>query len=460
MKQFLALLFLLISTCNLHAQNKLPELKVKKGDRYISDQNGKPFFWLGDTAWELLHRLSFEEAKMYLKNRADKGFNVVLAVIGADFEGSNVPNKYGDIVFENNDPTKPVEKYFKHVDRVVEEANKLGIYMGLLPTWGDKFSKKWDYGPEILTPENAKVYGDFLAKRYKSKGVIWVLGGDRDPENEKHTAIINAMATSIRKVAGGSQLITYHPTGASYSSKHFHNSDWLDLNLVQSGHNFRNLKNYTMIRKDYAKTPPKPTIDAEPRYEDHAINWKPENGYFNDFDVRQAAWWSFLSGAAGHTYGCHPVWQMFNNALHKPMSFAKTNWQQAIDLPGAFDMGYVRKLADSHPWETLVPNQEIIKNENPENGGYQIGALSAAKDFAFIYSPLGLPLSINLTKFSAKTLLVYWFNPRDGSSLKIGEYGNNKTEEFKPYAAGPDTDWVLVIDDATKPWAGYNLKKQ
>jgi hypothetical protein len=157
MKQFLLILFFcLLCHDQAFSQKNLPALSVKKGERYIVDANGKPFFWLGDTAWELFHRLTFEEAKMYLENRAKKGYNVILAVANAEFGGMHIPNRNGDEAFDNYDPTKPNEKYFQHVDKVIAEANKLGIYIALLPTWGDKFNKKWDPGPEMFTPENCE----------------------------------------------------------------------------------------------------------------------------------------------------------------------------------------------------------------------------------------------------------------------------------------------------------------
>jgi hypothetical protein len=54
-----------------------------------------------------------------------------------------------------------------------------------------------------------------------------------------------------------------------------------------------------MIAHDYALSPPKPCLDAEPRYEDHPVGtpkWDPdaEPVYFNDFDVRKAAYWAFI----------------------------------------------------------------------------------------------------------------------------------------------------------------------
>lgn len=45
-------------------------VKVSANGRYLLTLDNQPFFWLGDTAWELFHRLNREEAVEYLKNRA------------------------------------------------------------------------------------------------------------------------------------------------------------------------------------------------------------------------------------------------------------------------------------------------------------------------------------------------------------------------------------------------------
>src|SRR5262245_509374 len=52
------------------------KLKVSDNQRFLVTGDGQPFFWLGDTAWELFHRLNREEANQYLRDRAQKGFTV------------------------------------------------------------------------------------------------------------------------------------------------------------------------------------------------------------------------------------------------------------------------------------------------------------------------------------------------------------------------------------------------
>jgi hypothetical protein len=136
------------STASLCAAGA-PRLQVNENHRFLVKEDGQPFFYLGDTAWELFHRLNREEATRYLENRARKGFTVIQAVALAELDGLNAPNPYGYIPLTDNDPTKPAVRegpdndYWDHVDFVVDKAEQLGLFIGFLPTWGDKWNKKW-----------------------------------------------------------------------------------------------------------------------------------------------------------------------------------------------------------------------------------------------------------------------------------------------------------------------------
>jgi hypothetical protein len=90
-----------------------PRLKISENRRYIQYEDGRPFFYLGDTAWELFHRLNREEAMQYLTNRERKGFTVIQAVALAQLGGLTVPNPYGDLPLAGKDPAKPNEAYFR-----------------------------------------------------------------------------------------------------------------------------------------------------------------------------------------------------------------------------------------------------------------------------------------------------------------------------------------------------------
>lgn len=99
----------------------------------LAEEDGSPFFYRGDTAWELFHRLNRGEASCYLQDRASKGFNLIQAEDLAELEGLNMPNAYGDVPLLQKDIHKPNEKYFEHVYYIIDKASDLGMYIGLLP---------------------------------------------------------------------------------------------------------------------------------------------------------------------------------------------------------------------------------------------------------------------------------------------------------------------------------------
>jgi hypothetical protein len=98
------------------------KLQVSSNGRFLQFENGEPLFYPGETAWELFHRLSYTEAERFLENRRQKGF------------------------------------------AVIRLAASKGLFMGLLPAWGDKVDQQWGAGPVIFHQENACSYGQPLIR--------------------------------------------------------------------------------------------------------------------------------------------------------------------------------------------------------------------------------------------------------------------------------------------------------
>src|SRR6266850_2175682 len=89
------LLVVLFSMLSLAASSqaswKHGRLEVTEDGHYLQYEDHTPFFWLGDTAWELFHRLTKEDIRKYLENRRKKGFTVIQSVILAEFNGLKKP---------------------------------------------------------------------------------------------------------------------------------------------------------------------------------------------------------------------------------------------------------------------------------------------------------------------------------------------------------------------------------
>ncbi len=433
---------------------RLPKLRVFQepshsgSGRFLVTERGTPFFYLGDTAWELFHRLNREEAEHYLRDRARKGFTVIQAVVLAELDGLGTPNPYGHTPLHENDPTRPNEAYFQHVDAIVNLAESLRLFVGMLPTWGDKFNKRWGVGPEIFTPENARIYGEFLGRRYRNKPIIWILGGDRPVENEKHRAIVRAMAEGLRAGDEGAHLITYHPMGGMSSSQALHTEPWLDFNMLQSGHSHRYHPNDEMIERDYSLQPVKPCMDGEPNYEHHPIGFNPENERFVAFDVRRATYLALFAGAHGHTYGCHEIWQFYDPAKHQPITGARLDWRSALQLPAASQVQYAKRLVLSRPMLMRVPDQSLIRSEVGTGRTRIRAARGADGSYAFLYCPHSAPITVGLDRLEGRQVVAWWYDPRTGKAQQIGTFDRKGERTFlPPENAEPDTDWVLVLDE-------------
>ncbi len=439
----------------------LPSVRVSENGRFLITEDGSPFFYLGDTAWELFHRLTLEEADLYLTVRSNQGFNVVQAVILAELDGLHTPNANGHIPLIGDDPTKPNEYYFRHVDSIIRLAEKKGIYMGILPTWGDKVhSGLWGIGPAIFDKNNAYLYGKFLGERYRDfNNIVWILGGDRPGEG--YEDIWTSMAKGISDGLGRKPIITYHPTGGQSSSQWFHNMEWLSFNMWQSGHCLVDAPNWDMIRSDYDKTPIKPVIDGEPNYEGHPIDpylrkWKPEYGRFTDYEVRKQAYRAVFSGACGHTYGHHSVWQMYDER-YKPTTFPNVYWYEAIYAPGAKQMIHLKNLLLSFPYFTRIPAQDMLIGITPppppkgiddrindKRASHPVATRDKEGSYALIYFPLAnQPLNIDTSSLLGCVIKASWFDPRTGERYYIGEFSKG-TLKFTSPLGGPD--WVLILE--------------
>ena len=462
------------------ADEELQRPKISSNGRYLTTTDGRPFFWLGDTAWQLFVALDRDETCRYLDNRAEKRFNVIQAVLLSEYghvlaNRGLGKNRDGHAPLNDSDPAKPRvingprNDYWDHVDFVIQEARKRDLYVGLLPAWGCNYVSGVSRGSTpIFNEDNARQYGRFLGERYRdSPNVIWILGGDDDPVAKQDVRpVYRAMAEGIATGVTGKHLkwdtvdpawdellMCFHPRGGKQSSSWLHEDVWLDFNMLQVGHGggSDNPNSYLFVTSDRARKPPKPVLDAEPPYEDHP-NWrewrkaKPavrEQRRFRAFDVRQAAYWSILSGACGHTYGHHAVWSFYGPSA-KAVNFPDRPWTNAIDRPGAAQMRHVRDFFEANGFHTMQPDRSwIIDRESP----YVAAAKGESR--AIAYFPHGKQRSIKVPNLAGTQVQACWFDPRTGdtapfSSLRVGQ----TVKVDPPGETQRGNDWLLVLSSA------------
>jgi hypothetical protein len=437
-------------------------LKISANHRYFTTGDGKPFFWLGDTGWLMFSKLNREDAERYLEDRRKKGFNVIQVMV---LHSLSVTDAYGDsaLVHKNVAMPKVTEgntfgeknqyDYWDHVDYIIDLAASKGIYIAMVPVWGSNIKMKGG-----VNQKQARVYAEFLAKRYKDKpNVIWMNGGDIPGSDS--LKVWNTIGSTLHQY-DPAHLITFHPRGRTQSSIWFHKESWLSFNCFQSGHrdygqdtSKNDLKygedNWKYVNSDYNKLPVKPTLDAEPSYEGipHGLH-DTTLARWTAADVRRYAYWSVFAGGCGYTYGNNSVMQMHKPGEKGSSYGAKAAWFDAINDPGASQMQYVKELMLSRSYFNRVPDQSIIVAAK-QGKRYNYLIATRGMDYVFVYTYNGRSVDVNLGKIAGAKVKASWFDPRNGETKEIGVFANIGARSFKaPGAIANGNDWVLILDKA------------
>ncbi|SDS94322.1 glycoside hydrolase family 140 protein [Microlunatus soli] len=434
-------------------------IRISDNGRFFQHQDGEPFFWLADTPW-LLHKLSREELPTYFEDRRDKGFNVaLLQVVPASLAFKNY---YGDTPFIGQNMDKPNEPYWEHVDAMVELAAEYGLYMGMDAVWGSVVKSG------ALTVAGAKRYGTWIAERYRhAPNIVWLIGGDTIAH--ERLEIWTKLGEAVRQV-DPDHLITFHPFGRYSSATWFHNADWLDFHLFQSGHRtyaqafaeisteetgvqlptlWKGEDNWKFVLEDHKLYPPKPTLDGEPSYERvpqglHDLDqpfWKAE-------DIRRYAYWAVFAGACGHSYGNGAVMPMHVESDGPVNGYGvRKYWYQGLDDPGAGQLQYLKKLILSRPYFSRIYDPSIVHGD----AGWRYDRILTTRgnEYLFAYSYTGRSFSLEMGHISGNQVKVWWYNTRNGASRADGTRTNSGIQTFNPPGGTENgNDWVLVLDDA------------
>ncbi|QMW04620.1 glycoside hydrolase family 140 protein [Spirosoma foliorum] len=462
----------------------LAQLKVNSNHRSFQDEKGKPFFWMGDTAWELAHRLDRQETETYLETRRRQGFNViqVVALPFANEVDNKKPNRYGDFPFVNDNPDQlaitpgnnPNDAaqydYWDHVDFVIQTAARKGLYIALSPVWGDHVSPHWSPKGVIFNEQNARSYGKYWGSRYANQwNIIWVLGGDcplvyeKDKRHYDDRPVWRAMAAGIEEGEGAKHhLMTFHPKGGKSSSEYFQQDNWLDFNAFQSSHGARGTDAWNWVTRDLALKPTKPTLDMEPCYEDHPVNpwdgkWTRQRGYFNAYDIRTRLYRSVFAGMSGFTYGHHQVWQFLDTTRFIPLSVGDTiiGWKQALHAEATGQIQYLKQLMLSRPYFSRVSDQSLIRSvKGTDYRDLVMAARDSAGTYIMVYLPQRAPVTVDVTTIPGSQKQAWWFDPRTGKAIpdRSGRFTGVVTFTPPSQPSALATDWVLVIDDAARKY--------
>jgi hypothetical protein len=397
-------------------------IRVSENGRYFVDQNGHPFFWLGDTQWQLLRSFTLAEAEEILENRRQKGFTVVQAMVTGLGDGT-AANLEGHTPWLDHNPATPNAAYFENVDAILQLGRQKRLVMVLYLC----HNRQRDY----VHPGNARAYARWVAQRYKDvPNLIWAFVTQVPLAD--HLPLIRELAAGVQEGDGGTHLISYHPDPVrpALSSGEIHTESWLAFNMIQTWAYYEGI--YGMVTRDYHRTPARPVVMAEGAYEDETDS---EYGFVvTPLLVRKQAYWSHLTGGY-HSYGHSDCWRV------------PATWKSALDAPGAFQMGVLKRLFVARQWWDLVPDQSLFADQVNPGTTLHTAARSQSGDWAIVYLSSPTRVSIRMAKIAAANKVdAFWIDPQTGTRASAGTFQNTGTQAFS--TPGGWKDAILLLEAA------------
>lgn len=402
-------------------------IRVSANGRYFVDLDGTPVFWLGDTQWELFRLFTPETALRILKQRQAKGFNIILIMLtGVETGrfGTESPPAYTNLEGErpwiDDDPLRPNERYFRHIDAMIRLGEQTG------QTFVVGVYHQWDV--DRITVQKARAWGRWVAQRYRDvPNLIWSM---YPKATEAFIPVCRELAAGLQEGGGGSHLISVHPDPSVASSSFIHEEPWLAFNMIQTCIDYDKITD--AVTADYHRVPVKPVVMAEGGYEGVEFD-KVQTAH----DIRKQAYWTQLAGGH-HVYGHNEAW------MH-PML-----WETWLNAPGAHHLRIFKEIVTScRGWWTLSPDPAVFASGMGSGYALNSAARSAAGDRLLVYLSEAGTVSLRLDTLSlTRDSRAWWIAPTDGVRT-LASLPTEAEMTVRPVSFTPPKGWedaVLLIE--------------
>jgi uncharacterized protein DUF4038/concanavalin A-like lectin/glucanase superfamily protein/uncharacterized protein DUF5060/collagenase-like protein with putative collagen-binding domain len=443
-------------------------LKVSGNGRYLEYTDGIPFFWLGDTVWNIsCHRCGLgpehgntnnSNFYTYIEDRKSKKFTVIQVGFfalqysnegGLPFPG-NLNTDFGCCTGSkggNGDFSSLNPDFWYYADIQMREMWERGFVVAGHPNWMSEMV--------ISLPDGMSIHR-YIFSRYNAYNIVWSLSGEYPfsygyPCHSTHPWCNftpddwNAIGVFVDSLNTYNHPLTAHPScGEESTSERFHNSSWLDINWQQT-----RTKITLAAEIDYNKTVPvRPFINVESGYDGYS-------GHDSHFII-YAAWSMLLNGSIGYGYGANGLWNFHDSSYPTGQEgydfYDALDWDEAIELPGSFRIAHIYDFFTSKDWYDFIPHRDWLRVDG------SVPTVPAEEDLSTLHCsarpgeqyviliPQGNEgktieiLNLQNNRYRAK-----WFNPRTGVYSNIVNPPDNVSRWTIP--SRPDSDdWVVYLE--------------
>lgn len=390
------------------------DLRPSASGRYLQYKDGKPFFWLADTAYTVWNDASPETASAYFKQRAAQGFSVIKTYIYRPTFPLTPQGQPRDIdghgMFVDADGSRPNEEFFATADKIVDAAGANGLHIIVV------------FDVNELTSPQQGAFARWLGARWKSKPqVIWWTMGGYNVDNQQ---VVEGVFEGV---------VGRHQDWQTASP------DWARLVMTFYTDNmtelwddaWATLKGYTgakYVPQAYAAPPAKPITWADGQYEDGGSvdidGYNAQSG----LGSRATAYVVFLRGGF-FTYG-------------KPETWPFKDWQQYMTSEGAVGLQTYQRFWTSRAWEKVVPDDTLLTTSlSPSAAGK---ASDGSAVYAYVVGSGNLKIRLDTIKSANANLR--WFDPAHGTYMALGSRPTGQPADLTTPAGWADA--LLVAEAA------------
>ncbi len=441
---------------------------TREGLKYFVYADGTPFFYLGDTHWSMMKEEFDEPGPHAGKLKTDSHFKAIVdrrveqrfTVYQSEPIGISVylsdSNKVG-IDYSDGISADDV-KGFQKMDKYFAYIAQKGLVHA---------NSQFFFPNEMKAIENDDAYLERLSRywvaRYSAYPVFWTLGQEVDDDFYGKFDRSNNPYVKVCK-----WLYQYDPYRHPISA---HQENAGCVTRTGNGSNvqpsiFQNVPGHTWYAVQWSRPLNQPFDLSVPKDFWNGGQGKPailyEGKYCylwtKDFGARAQGWYAYLTGLYGYGYGAEDIWlylstyDMKSTSRHDGVSAVTPEdkaipWSEALELPSAIQMGYMKKFLQEREWWKLTP--EFSGGEmrfTPGAKVFYVAAHEQAKRFVFYFYSTGTETGTLENLPIGRVVTAVWFDPQTGAyqppvTLTASESGTVALPK-KPN----DADWVLYVE--------------
>ena len=442
-------------------------VKLTKGERYFSYDDGTPFFWLGDTNWQSPNYVRWKECnypgctcgsqfKHEVDNRVAHGFTVYQTYFDAgetDGGGQGLPE---GSLWKRKFSLINAKYFNEKVDCMMDYLNEKGMVIALGMGVTNSTVNRIPY-------EDFLRFSRYVVARYACYSILWISGQEvTSKEFTKLTPtkrvidIYFDIDQMIYEIDGYKHPTSMHQCGNQPATDQIQlvmdSKPWHSYWLPQSGHGSILQKKSYYEKYYYNKTKSvKPIIEGEANYED--INC---GGFVGNDAARFSAWFALMNGCSGCTYGVDGIWaNSYNDHGGWMPVFNYEPWYMALDKPGAYEMNYMREFFERLPWTKLIPRFEDASFSPMTSESTKALVSTEDNGIIVVYMCNTSKKSGTVTCLNKdKTYRVFWFNPQNGAYSIIEKSLQSKDGTYELPEKPTSKDWVCLItsEDMLAPY--------